>query len=99
MKLVDETAGTGDLSWRGTTYSVKYAISRYQAMTAGGLPVPGLHRIEGRLVLDGIADAAEIVGGNVSLLLEDGRQLRLTVTDEQGSVLAEGHGPSKCGCC
>lgn len=100
MKLVEECAGVGELTWRDRTLpAVAYSISRYQAMTAGGLPVPGLHRIEGRLTLDGVADPAEISGGSVALHLEDGRVLQLTVMGEDGTVLAEGHGPSKCMCC
>ncbi len=100
MKLVEEVAGVGELKWRNERYRpVPYSISRFQAMTSGGLPVPGLHRIEGRLTLDGLIEGQAIVGGDVALELEDGRHLNLTVTDENGSVLAEGHGPSKCMCC
>lgn len=100
MKLVEECNGVGALTWRDRKLeSVPYSISRYQAMTAGGLPVPGLHRIEGRLELDGVETPAALAGGSVALKLEDGRTLNLIVTDEQGSVLAEGHGPTKCTCC
>ena len=65
-----------------------------------GLPVPGLHRIEGTVTLASAADAAALVGANITLDLEDGRTLNLTVADEHGRVLAEGHGPRHgCGCC
>lgn len=100
MKLVEQSAGVGELSWRGADYpAVPYSINRYQAMTTGGLPVPGLHRIEGRLELAGIAEPSSFAGGSVALRLEDGRTMNLTVTDADGHVLAEGHGPSKCACC
>lgn len=100
MKLVEECAGTGELIWRGQTFQpVSYRISRYQAMTRSGLPVPGLHRIEGQLGLERVGESGRFSGDNVALRLEDGRTMRLTVTDVDGSVLAEGHGPSKCGCC
>jgi hypothetical protein len=36
---------------------------------------------------------------HVALELEDGRKLDLTLIDASGRVLAEGHGPGKCGCC
>jgi len=100
MKLVEECSGIGELTWRSETYgAIPYTISRFQAMTRAGLPVPGLHRIEGRLALDRIGEPAGLAGGSVALRLEDGRTLNLTVTDADGSVLAEGHGPSKCTCC
>lgn len=100
MKLVEECAGTGQVTWRGETYApVPYAISRFQAMTRGGLPVPGLHRIEGRLGLDALGAGGDLADASVSLRLEDGRTLSLTVVDGTGRVVAEGHGPTKCTCC
>src|SRR6185436_19728177 len=51
------------------------------------------HRIEGTLALAGAPEAAALVGADVTLELEDGRSLKLTVADESGRVLAEGHGP------
>jgi len=100
MKLVEQCAGVGEVSWRDQTFRpVPYAISRFQAMTRAGLPVPGLHRIEGQLELDGVDEPQRLSGGSIALTLEDGRTMRLTVTDEAGRVLAEGHGPSRCTCC
>ena len=101
MKLVEEYAGVGSLRWRDRKIGdVPYRISRYQGMALSGLPIPGLHRIEGTLALAGVADAAALVGADVKLDLEDGRTLALTVADEDGRVLAEGHGPPHgCSCC
>lgn len=101
MKLVEEYAGVGSLRWRDRTLgSVPYRISRYQGMAMSGLPIPGLHRIEGMLTLENLPDAGALVGADVALDLEDGRTLALTVADEHGRVLAEGHGPKRgCGCC
>ena len=100
MKLVETYAGVGDLSARGTVRGkVRYDIARYQGMQASGLPVPGVHRIEGRLALDAINDPAALVGEPLMLRLEDGRALGITLADETGRVLAEGHGPSRCLCC
>jgi hypothetical protein len=101
LKLVEEYAGVGSLRFRDRTVgAVSYRISRFQGMATSGLPVPGLHRIEGTLALASVPEAAELVGADVLLELEDGRSLALTVADESGRVLAEGHGPRHgCGCC
>lgn len=101
MKLVEECAGEGRLTVRGEAAGpVGYSLSRYQAMTRGGLPVPGLHRIEGRLELEGLTDALGLAADmHLALELEDGRRLDLTLIDLAGRVLGEGHGPGKCGCC
>jgi hypothetical protein len=80
--------------------AVPYAIRRYQAMTTGGLPVPGLHRIEGRVGVSALPAAITLAAEcQIRLELEDGRSLALTVIDADGQVLAEGHGPGRCGCC
>lgn len=101
MKRVEERKGEGNLTVRGTQVgAVAYDFVRYQAMTAGGMPVPGLHRIEGRLELDRLGDDVSLERDmRLSLDLEDGRRLDLTLLDMDGRVLAEGHGPGKCGCC
>jgi hypothetical protein len=99
LKLVEEYAGVGSLKFRDRTFdSIRYRISRFQGMATSGLPVPGLHRIEGTLA--NLPEAQHLVGAVVTLELEDGRSLSLSVADESGRVLAEGHGPRHgCGCC
>jgi hypothetical protein len=101
MKLVEQYAGVGALRARDRTFeAIAYRIDRYQGMALSGLPIPGRHRIEGMLALAGIPGAADLVGTDVTLELEDGRSLALTVADDSGRVLAEGHGPGRgCGCC
>jgi hypothetical protein len=101
LKLVEEYSGVGSLRWRDKTLgTIPYRISRYQGMAISGLPIPGLHRIEGMLELASVPDAAALIGADVALELADGRTLALTVADEHGRVLAEGHGPRRgCGCC
>jgi hypothetical protein len=100
MRLVEECAGVGALAWQDETFSaVPYRIARFQAMARSGLPVPGLHRIEGNLDLTAVPDAARLVNGTLTLQLEDGRSVRIGLADANGRVLTEGHGPSRCTCC
>ena len=101
MQLVEEYRGVGSLRWRQRTIAaVSYRINRYQGVALSGLPIPGLHRIEGTVALSNLPDAADLVGADVTLDLEDGRSLALTIADEHGRVLAEGHGPGRgCSCC
>ena len=94
---------------------VRYHISRFQGIMEGsGLPIPGLYRIEGSIDFDTGKDSPDMSGANASaigrshqdwigapltLRLEDGRSLQITVVDSTGRVLSEGHGPMKCMCC
>jgi len=101
MKLVEEYAGVGDLSTqRDVVGQVRYRISRYQGMhDVSGVPIPGLHRIEGSLHAAETLDFGPLVGQSLILRLEDGRALGITLAGRDGRVLAEGHGPSRCLCC
>ena len=101
MKLVEEYSGVGSLRFRDRRFGgIPYRISRYQGMATSGLPIPGLHRIEGTLTLANVVESRALVGADITLELEDGRSLALTLADESGRVLAEGHGPRHgCGCC
>jgi hypothetical protein len=101
MKLVEESAGLGALERNGEKLRpIRYRISRYQGVQEGsGLPIPGLYRIEGTLDLEAGTNSREWIDTPLTLRLEDGRSLQITVVDEAGRVLSEGHGPMKCMCC
>lgn len=101
MKLVEEYAGMGKLSGPGdVAHPVRYRISRYQGMhDLSGMPIPGLHRIEGSVASDDAFDFSPLVGSSLILRLEDGRALGITIAGSDGRVLSEGHGPSRCLCC
>ena len=100
MVLVEECAGVGHVGWRKQKFSpVPYRIRRYQGMTPSGLPVPGVHRIEGEICIASIPDPVRFVDCDLTLELEDGRSIRIALADAAGRVLTEGHGPSRCGCC
>jgi len=100
LKLVEECSGIGRLLWKDQVFAgVRYDINRNQGMASSGLPVPGVHRIDGKLDLGGLASANDLVGRDVMLEFADGRSVRITVANQDGRVLTEGHGPSRCTCC
>jgi len=100
MKLVEECTGIGDLSRHGEPIRrVQYQIARYQGMAPNGLPIPGVHRVEGNIEVGPHDEVASLVGTPLTLRLEDGRAIGITLADASGRVLAEGHGPMRCLCC
>ena len=100
MKLVEQLSGIGPLIRDNEIlFTVRYDIRRFQGMSSAGLPIPGIFRIEGMLDVESSEKFERCVGLPLTLRLEDGRALRITVADRGGRVLSEGHGPSKCLCC
>ena len=102
FKLVEESTGTGQLERNGSVLrKVRYSISRYQGMLVGtGMPVPGVHRLEGSTDFE-VSDAdAFLIGCPLTLRLEDGRAIGVTLATRDGRLLSEGHGPARgCSCC
>src|SRR5215216_7327309 len=99
FKLVETSSGIGQLLNDGDLLrDVRYSITRYQGMLVGsGMPIPGLHRIEGSTDFE-VADIS-LIGKPLTLRLEDGRALRVMLAARDGRLLSEGHGPSRCLCC
>jgi len=100
MKFVEECIGVGDLERKGDVLQrVRYRISRYQGFAPTGMPVPGVHRVEGSIEVGSAGASSDLVGEPLTLRLEDGRAIAITLASTDGSILAEGHGPSRCCCC
>jgi hypothetical protein len=102
FKLIEECSGTGDLMEQGVLLrQVRYTVSRYQGMLEGsGMPIPGLHRIEGSVDVTLGDEDARLLGAPLTLRLEDGRALAITLASRDGRILTEGHGPCRgCSCC
>jgi hypothetical protein len=100
--LVEARSGSGDLMRCGAVLGrVRYQLDRYQGMLEGsGMPIPGLHRLEGRIDLDDGSLPSGLVGESLTLRLEDGRTIDVTLAGSDGRILAEGHGPGRgCSCC
>jgi hypothetical protein len=101
MRLIEELSGTGKLLRDGMALrEVHYHVRRFQGFLEGsGMPIPGLHRIEGSIDFDPAKDPAEWIGTTLGLKLQDGRVFGVMLTGNDGRILSEGHGPSKCLCC
>ena len=102
FKLVEECSGVGELVEKGVVLrQVHYRLSRYQGMLEGsGMPVPGLHRIEGEVDYQVGDSEARLVGAPLVLRLEDGRSMPVTLAGRDGRILTVGHGPGPgCSCC
>jgi hypothetical protein len=100
--LVESCSGTGELSREPHAIGpVQYRLDRYQGMLEGsGMPIPGLQRIEGTVTAEGADLPSDLVGASLTLRLEDGRSVAVTLADDHGRILAEGHGPGRgCMCC
>ncbi len=101
VRLVEECTGTGDLLLSTRVLQrVRYEIKVFQGMLEGnGLPVPGRRTIEGSLDFGDPEASRELVGAELTLQLEDGRKLGITLADADGSICQRAHGGGACGCC
>jgi hypothetical protein len=101
FKLVEDTAGEGELSRHGTVvHRVRYRVCRFQRQLGeGGLPVPGAYRIEGSLAFAEGAVPPELIGEALTLRLADGRAMSVTLIAADGRILTEGRHPRGCSCC
>ena len=100
FKLVETSSGAGQLLRDGAVLGdVRYSITRYQGMLVGsGMPIPGLHRLEGTTDYE-VTDVS-LIGRPLTLRLEDGRAIGVTLAARDGRLLSEGHGPAGgCSCC
>ena len=97
LKLVEQRSGIGELLREGhVVRQVTYRIDRYQGvMDDSGLPIPGLHRIEGSVELD----AVDLGRAGLTLRLENGQIFKVALAGREGRILSEGHGPGVCLCC
>ena len=101
MKLIEESSGIGELIMDGAVLcQVAYRLGRFQGvMESSGLPIPGLHRIEGSIEFRSGTRPDSWINVPLTLRLQDGRMLGITMVNTDGCILSEGHGPAKCLCC
>jgi len=101
MRVVEEISGIGVLIMDGEALcQVRYCLSRFQGMMeSSGLPIPGLHRIEGSIEFQSGTDPHLWINIPLTLKLQDGSMFGINLVNAAGRILSEGHGPAKCQCC
>jgi hypothetical protein len=101
LRLVEELSGEGRIERTGSIVGpVSYVLARYLGVMEGsGLPIPGLHSLEGTIQPRPGTDLAGLAGARLTLTVADGRAFGVTLLDETGRVGTEARHPVGCGCC
>ena len=101
VKLVERGSGVGDLMQRDQVIrQVHYEFSVFQGMVPqSGLPIPGQRTLTGSLDFDPAREPGDLIGHVLTLRLEDGRHLGITLTGEGGAIAEGRHGTGACLCC
>lgn len=100
VKLVEETSGTGELLLKSLVLrQVHYRIRVFQGMFGNGMPNPTHRTVEGSIDLGGDTGAADLVGASLTLKLEDGRRIGVTIADDAGTIQQRPACTTGCSCC
>src|SRR4051812_48081824 len=101
VKLVEHCSGTGELIRNDEVIrKVRYEFRVFQGIVPGSeLPVPGQRTLTGSVDFDPARESGDLVGPVLTLKLEDGRHLGITLTGEGGTIAEGRHGTGKCLCC
>jgi hypothetical protein len=100
VKLVEESAGTGDLLLQSMVLrQVRYEIKVFQGMFPNGLPNPAQRTVEGALDFGGDAAHGGLVGANLTLQLQDGRRIGIVISDDAGTIHTRPACTTGCSCC
>ena len=99
VRLVEETSGTGELLLKSLVLrQVRYRIKVFQGMFGNGMPNPTQRTVEGSIDFEGDT-AADLVGASLTLKLEDGRRIGVTIADDAGTILQRPPCTTGCSCC
>jgi hypothetical protein len=101
VKLVERCSGVGDLMRHDQVIRrVRYEFSVFQGMVPqSGLPIPGQRTLTGSIDFVPAAESIDLVGPVLTLKLEDGRHVGITLTGEGGAIAEGRHGTGACLCC
>ena len=94
---MEETSGDGALLLNSRVLgSVRYQIKVFQGLFGNGLPNPAERTVEG--LVDG-SDFSGLLGINLTLQLQDGRRIGITISDESGTIHTRPACTTGCSCC
>ena len=100
VRLVEETSGTGELLLKSLVLrQVRYRIKVFQGMFGNGMPNPTQRTVEGAIDFDGDTGAGDLVGASLTLKLEDGRRIGVTIADDAGTIQQRPACTTGCSCC
>ena len=94
---MEESAGDGELLLKSRALGpVRYQIKVFQGLFGNGLPNPAERTVEGSV--DG-SDLSGLIGVNLTLQLQDGRKIGITISDESGKIHTRPACTTGCSCC
>lgn len=94
---MEESSGDGELLLKSRVLGrVRYEIKVFQGMFGNGLPNPAERTVQGSV--DG-SDFSGLLGINLTLQLQDGRKIGITISDESGTIHTRPACTTGCSCC
>ena len=100
VRLVEETSGTGELLLKSLVLGqVRYQIKVFQGMFANGMPNPIERTVEGSIEFGRESATSDLIGASLTLQLEDGRRIGVTIADESGAIHQRAACTTGCSCC
>jgi len=100
VRLVEESSGDGELLLKSLVLrQVRYRIKVFQGMFGNGLPNPAQRTVEGSIDFGGDGAASDLIGTNLTLQLQDGRKIGITISDETGAIHTRPACTTGCSCC
>jgi hypothetical protein len=100
VKLVEETSGRGELLLKSLVLrEVRYEIKIFQGMFGNGMPNPAQRTVEGSVDVAADGGTSDLVGVSLTLCLEDGRRIGVTIADDAGTIHQRPPCTTGCSCC
>ena len=100
VKMVEETSGMGELLLKSLVLRrVRYQIKVFQGMYGNGMPNPMQRTVEGSIEVGAEEGAGDLVGVDLTLRLEDGRRIGVTIADDAGTIHQRPACTTGCSCC
>ena len=100
VRLVEESSGDGELLLKSLVLrQVRYQIKVFQGVFGNGMPNPAQRTVEGSLDFGEDSAAGDLIGASLTLQLQDGRRIGITISDEAGTIHTRPACTVGCSCC